>query len=126
MAYEMGQTKSLLIILIMSFFLNTESTLADAKHGIAMYGEPDLPQDFVSLPYVNTNAPQGGRLIFGERGGFDSFNPFILKGKAPYGIKAHTFETLLGRSYDEPFTLCTVFWPNQLRLMKPETGLNLH
>ncbi|MDB4081005.1 extracellular solute-binding protein [Amylibacter sp.] len=81
------------------------STLADAKHGIAMYGEPDLPQDFVSLPYVNTNAPQGGRLIFGERGGFDSFNPFILKGKAPYGIKAHTFETLLGRSYDEPFTL---------------------
>ena len=91
-------------ISILSICIGT-STLADAKHGIAMYGEPDLPQDFVSLPYVNTNAPQGGRLIFGERGGFDSFNPFILKGKAPYGIKAHTFETLLGRSYDEPFTL---------------------
>ena len=41
------------------------STLADAKHGIAMYGEPDLPQDFVSLPYVNLDAPQGGRLVFG-------------------------------------------------------------
>ena len=81
------------------------STLADAKHGIAMYGEPDLPQDFVSLPYVNLDAPQGGRLVFGERGSFDSFNPFILKGKAPYGVKVHTFETLLGRSYDEPFTL---------------------
>ncbi|MDA9230177.1 ABC transporter substrate-binding protein, partial [Amylibacter sp.] len=91
-------------ISILSICIGT-STLADAKHGIAMYGEPDLPQDFVSLPYVNTNAPQGGKLIFGERGGFDSFNPFILKGKAPYGIKAHTFETLLGRSYDEPFTL---------------------
>ena len=23
---------------------------AEAKHGIAMYGEPVLPQDFVSLP----------------------------------------------------------------------------
>ena len=44
-------------------------------------------------------------MVFGERGSFDSFNPFILKGKAPYGVKVHTFETLLGRSYDEPFTL---------------------
>ena len=78
---------------------------AEAKHGIAMYGEPVLPQDFVSLPYANINAPQGGRITLGERGSFDSLNPFILKGKAPYGVKAHTFESLLGRSYDEPFTL---------------------
>lgn len=79
--------------------------MAQSKHGIAMYGEPNLPPDFVSLPYANPDAPKGGRITMGERGGFDSLNPFILKGKAPYGVSAHTFETLLGRSYDEPFTL---------------------
>ncbi|MEZ7814112.1 MAG: extracellular solute-binding protein [Paracoccaceae bacterium] len=79
--------------------------MAQAKHGIAMYGEPALPQDFVSLPYANPNAPKGGKIIFGEAGGFDSLNPFIVKGKSPYGVGLLTFETLMGRSYDEPFTL---------------------
>ncbi|TDL89483.1 ABC transporter substrate-binding protein [Meridianimarinicoccus aquatilis] len=75
------------------------------KHGIAMYGEPALPPDFVSLPYANPDAPTGGRIIFGEVGGFDSLNPHILKGNAPWGVQANVFEGLMGRSYDEPFTL---------------------
>lgn len=70
-----------------------------------MYGEPALPHDFVSLPYANPDAPKGGRIVFGERGGFDALNPHILKGRAPWGVNAHVFESLLGRSYDEPFTL---------------------
>lgn len=74
-------------------------------HGIAMYGQPALPPDFVSLPYANPDAPKGGRIVFGESGGFDSLNPFIINGIAPAGLSAHTVETLLGRSYDEPFTL---------------------
>lgn len=75
------------------------------SHGIAMYGKPALPPDFVSLPYANPDAPKGGRIVFGESGGFDSLNPFIVNGIAPAGVSAHTIETLLGRSYDEPFTL---------------------
>jgi peptide/nickel transport system substrate-binding protein len=74
-------------------------------HGIAMYGKPALPPDFVSLPYANPDAPKGGRIVFGESGGFDSLNPFIVNGIAPAGITAHTIETLLGRSFDEPFSL---------------------
>lgn len=74
-------------------------------HGIAMYGAPALPPDFVSLPYVNPDAPQGGRIVFGETGGFDSLNPFILQGRAPAALARLTVETLLGRSQDEPFTL---------------------
>lgn len=74
-------------------------------HGIAMYGKPALPPDFVSLPYANPDAPKGGRIVFGESGGFDSLNPFIVNGIAPAGVSGHTIETLLGRSYDEPFTL---------------------
>ena len=79
--------------------------LAEPRHGIAMYGEPALPPDFVALPYVNRDAPKGGNYIAGEPGSFDSLNPWIVKGRAPYGIGAHTVETLMGRSLDEPFSL---------------------
>jgi peptide/nickel transport system substrate-binding protein len=81
------------------------SATAQAQHGIAMYGDPALPQDFVSLPYANPDAPRGGRLVFAEVGGFDSLNPFILRGTAPWGVGLLTVQSLLGRSYDEPFTL---------------------
>ncbi len=76
-----------------------------ARHGIAMYGAPALPPDFVSLPYANPAAPKGGRIVFGEAGGFDSLNPYILKGRAPWGVRAHVVETLMGRNWDEPFSL---------------------
>jgi peptide/nickel transport system substrate-binding protein len=79
--------------------------LAEPQHGIAMYGEPALPPDFVSLPYANANAPKGGRVVFGASGAFDSLNPFIQKGNPAVGFAALTVETLMGRSYDEPFTL---------------------
>jgi peptide/nickel transport system substrate-binding protein len=70
-----------------------------------MYGEPALPPDFVSLPYANPDAPQGGTIVFGEVGGFDSLNPYILAGRAPAGIQVHVFESLMGRNWDEPFSL---------------------
>ena len=85
--------------------LLTQPLLAQATHGIAMYGAPALPPDFVSLPHVNPDAPKGGRIVFGESGGFDSLNPYILKGNAPAGVSALTVESLMGRSYDEPFAL---------------------
>jgi len=87
------------------FFLQAAVAQSSATHGIAMYGEPALPHDFVSLPYANPDAPQGGRVIFAEPGSFDSLNPFILRGTAPWGVNLLTVQSLLGRSYDEPFTL---------------------
>ena len=53
-----------------------------------MYGEPALPPDFVSLPYANPEAPKGGTIVFGETGGFDSLNPYILRGRAPAAVQA--------------------------------------
>lgn len=79
--------------------------VGEPRYGIAMYGDPMLPPDFVSLPYVNPAAPQGGTIAFGEIGGFDSLNPYILRGRAPWGVQAHVFETLMGRNWDEPFSL---------------------
>lgn len=70
-----------------------------------MYGAPALPPDFVSLPYANPEAPKGGRVVTGDVGGFDSLNPFILRGTPPWQLASLTHETLMGRSWDEPFTL---------------------
>ena len=79
---------------------------AEPMHGIAMYGLPDLPQDFVSLPYANPDAPKGGKIVTGEGGTFDSLNPFIQKGTSPWQLRYMLAESLMGRAYSEPFTLC--------------------
>ncbi|MCF6443291.1 extracellular solute-binding protein [Nereida sp. MMG025] len=78
---------------------------AEPKHGIAMYGDPALPPDFAALPYANPDAPKGGKIVTGEVGSFDSLNPFILKGSTPWQLRFIGVETLMGRSYDEPFAL---------------------
>ncbi|MCB4454235.1 extracellular solute-binding protein [Leisingera sp. McT4-56] len=70
-----------------------------------MYGDPALPPDFVSLPYANPDAPKGGKVVFGNTGGFDSLNPFTLKGTTPWQLRFWGYESLMGRSWDEPFTL---------------------
>jgi peptide/nickel transport system substrate-binding protein len=54
---------------------------------------------------VNPQAPKGGRLVLGMLGSFDSLNPFIIRGVSASGLREYVFESLLGRSSDEPFTL---------------------
>lgn len=78
---------------------------AEPMHGIAMYGDPALPPDFVSLPQVNPDAPKGGTFRWGEAGSYDSFNPYVTKGRPAIGISTLTVETLMGRNYDEAFSL---------------------
>ena len=72
---------------------------------IAMHGAPALPDNFTALPYVNPDAPQGGRLIEGVLGTFDSLNPLIVQGLAVQPVRGYVIESLMARSYDEPFTL---------------------
>lgn len=78
---------------------------AESSHGIAMYGDPALPQDFVSLPYANPTAPKGGKVVFGNTGGFDTLNPFAQKGTPPWQLRFWGYESLMGRSWDEAFSL---------------------
>jgi peptide/nickel transport system substrate-binding protein len=79
--------------------------LSSPQHGLATYGNPALPKGFTALPYVNPDAPKGGTITLSESGSYDSLNPYILKGTAPYGIRTHVVESLMGRSYDESFSL---------------------
>jgi peptide/nickel transport system substrate-binding protein len=76
------------------------------RHGIAMHGQPALPNNFPHLPHVNPDAPKGGRLSLGLQGTFDSLNPYNVKaGSAAQGMAINVFQTLLARSTDEAFTL---------------------
>ncbi|WP_458761294.1 extracellular solute-binding protein [Afipia sp. TerB] len=78
---------------------------AQPTHAIAMHGKPALPAGFSHMPYVNPDAPRGGRLTFGLVGTFDSLNPFIVKGLAVQQIRGYVVESLMTRGQDEPFTL---------------------
>ncbi len=88
-----------------TLLLSASIANADSSHGIAMYGDPALPPDFVSLPYANPDAPKGGKVVFGNTGGYNSLNPFVQKGTSPWQLRFWTHESLMGRSWDEPFTL---------------------
>jgi peptide/nickel transport system substrate-binding protein len=81
------------------------TALAAPQPGIAMHGEPALAPDFKSLPYANPDAPQGGTLNQAITGTFDSISPFIVKGTAAIGIRTYVVESLLGRNWDEAFSL---------------------
>ncbi len=88
------------------------SVQAEPSHGIAMHGKPALAKGFSHLPYVNPDAPKGGKITYGVRGNFDSLNPFIVKsirttarGVWDPAFGNLVFESLLHRSRDEAFTL---------------------
>ena len=84
---------------------------AKESYALAMHGEPALPADFTHMPYVNPEAPIGGRLVQGILGTFDSLNPLIVRGIAVQPIVAVqqmrglVIESLMARGNDEPFTL---------------------
>src|ERR1700716_93341 len=78
---------------------------ANPGYAIAMHGAPALPGDFSHMPYVNPDAPKGGRLVHGLLGTFDSLNPMIVRGLAVQQIRGFVVESLLARGNDEPFTL---------------------
>ena len=86
------------VVMVLALGLGPAAGLAEPRHAIAMYGDPALPPDFVSLPQANPNARKGGNVTFGEAGSFDSLNPFITKGQAPGSLSTLVTETLMGRS----------------------------
>ena len=81
------------------------TALSAPQHGIAMHGEPALAASFKNLPYVNPDAPQGGTLRQAITGTFDSTSPFIVKGTPATGVRTYVFESLMGRNWDEAFSL---------------------
>ena len=72
-------------------------------HGLALYGEVALKRGYRHLPYANPRALKGGKVVLGTQGGFDSFNPYSLKGRTPAALGL-LFESLTGSNGDEVFS----------------------
>jgi len=87
------------------------SALATGSHAIAMHGTPKYDENFQHFDYVNPQAPKGGtlRLATVSTSGFDSLNPFIIKGVPAAGItylrQSYLYDSLAVHAADEPFTL---------------------
>lgn len=105
MFYQFRPLKAFIFGLILIYPISAGMVHGEPKHGIAMYGQPALPHDFVSLPYANPNAPKGGTIVSAEGGTFTSLNPHVRKGSVPWQLRFLAYESLMGRSYDEPFSL---------------------
>jgi peptide/nickel transport system substrate-binding protein len=106
-AYCGAQLAAMLVGLALPAFGEPTQIAGDGigNTAIAMHGAPALSNDFTALPYVMPDAPQGGRLIEGVLGTFDSLNPLIVQGLAVQPVRGYVIESLMARSYDEPFTL---------------------
>ena len=82
-----------------------DGAIAGESYAIAMHGAPAQPATFAHMPYVNPDAPKGGRLVQGLVGTFDSLNPLIVRGLAVPQVRGFVIESLMARGNDEAFTL---------------------
>ena len=90
-----------LVLLLLSF----STTTAFAAYGLGLGQEPKYPADFRFYEYVNPDAPKGGVFSLPMQGGFDTFNPFTLKGDKEVGVLMLTVDKLTDNSWDEPFSM---------------------
>ena len=78
-----------------------------AAHAYAQFGDIKYPAGFTHFDYVNPAASKGGeiRMVPPTRPtNFDKFNPFTLRGTAPYGLGILLIESLLTGNSEEPTT----------------------
>lgn len=89
-----------LISLLCGLWLPT----AFAAHGLALGSTPLYPANFTHFGYTNPQAPKGGTFTLPMQGGFDTLNPFTLKGDKEAGLSL-TLDTLTEQGQDEPFAI---------------------
>jgi microcin C transport system substrate-binding protein len=101
-----GRKKMRVIVLMLGLFAAAGVARAQEPMrtpGLSLLGTPALTPDFSHFPWVNPDAPKGGEVTLGSVGTFDSFNPFIVRGRAA-AEAAQVFDTLLVRNEDEAET----------------------
>ena len=92
---------------LMAVLLACLAPVTWAAHAYAQFGDIKYPAGFTHFGYVNPDAPKGGeiRMVPPTRPtNFDKFNPFTLRGTAPYGLGLLVIESLLTGNFEEPTT----------------------
>ena len=99
----MAQPISNLKLLCLALALLATPSLAlaqDWRHGLSLFGAPELKKGFAHFPYVNPQAPKGGEVKIAAIGSFDNLNSFTIKGNAAEGLGL-LHDTLLTGSMNE-------------------------
>ncbi len=101
-----GRAIRSLLLGALALIVPARAETLEAAPAIAMHGEPALAPGFDHFPYVNPEAPKGGRLNLAFLGAFDSVNPYNVKAlSTAQGLTGNVYQSLMIRSDDEPFTL---------------------
>lgn len=78
----------------------SKSYAGEFSHYISLFEKPKYPVNFSHFDYTNPSAKQGGTIKFATEGGFNSLNPFLLKGIPAEGL-SYLYDTLTEASEDE-------------------------
>ncbi len=108
----MRRTPALIRLAALAAMLSAGTFQASAQDGewrtiSSLVGASKYESAFPHYDYVNPQAPKGGTLNTVTSGGFDSFNPFIVRGTAAAGLSQFggiLYDTLMQQSTDEPGT----------------------
>lgn len=72
-----------------------------AAHALVLFGAPKYAAKATHFDYTNPDAPKGGTVRLDTPAGFDSLNPYILKGNAAPGL-SYLWDSLMVPALDEP------------------------
>lgn len=84
-------------------FVLAQAETVKKHHGLSLIGTPQLGPDFPYFPYVNPDAPKGGKVRMWGLGTFDTVNPIPLKGRKAMGLGL-IYDELMTPSLDEAST----------------------
>ncbi len=94
-----------LLVFLLALAFGAPATAAEIYrgHGLAMHGDLKYPAGFKHFEYANPMAPKGGEVRQAAIGGYDTFNPFVIKGRAAAGSFS-IYDRLMASAADEAFS----------------------
>lgn len=100
MSLNIKQFIKIFTILFSAFVYDNQAFSREYSHGISVFGDLKYPKNFQNFDYVEPNFQKKGLVKFGVEGGFNSLNPFILKGLPASGLN-YLYDSLCEGSDDE-------------------------
>ena len=64
----------------------SQAVAQEPRHGLSLFGAPELEHGFAHFPYASPDAPKGGEVRIASIGSFDNLNPYTIKGSPAEGL----------------------------------------
>jgi microcin C transport system substrate-binding protein len=93
------------LLFLLAFFPFSNALANEWRHGDTLFGELKYPAGFDHFDHVKPDAPKGGHFDSAVLGSYDSFNPFVVRGRPAAGLNyagGVLYDTLFEQSVDQP------------------------